>query len=208
MTDNIYLLIFLIIDVFILGFLAAIAARHARAHFRSERHRPETQQPVANFDLPPDVKERLTHESQAQFQSVVTHSSAELEHQLKDSASQINSLIKSFATDIVESEMQRYREELDRLRARADAEMGGLREEMAKHETELKAKMAAEIEAEKGRLIKQIDTKLADAVTSFLTEALGRNIDLGNQTEYLLSLLEEHKAELIKEVGNEARAAR
>ena len=79
---------------------------------------------------------------------------------------------------------------------------------MAKHQAELKAKMATEIEAEKQQLIKQTDTKLADAVASFLTETLGRNIDLGNQTEYLVSLLEEHKAEFIKEVGDEAAVAR
>ena len=207
MTDNIFLLIFLTVDVFILGMLAVVAARHAKAHFRPERHDSEVQKPLV-FDLPPDVKEHLTHDTQAQFQSVVRHSSAELEHELKVSASQINNLIKQFATDIVEQEMQRYRQELDRLREKADAEMGSLRVEMAKHETELKAKMATEIEAEKQLLIKQIDTKLADAVASFLTETLQHNVDLGNQTEYLVSLMEEHKAEFIKEVGDEARVAR
>ena len=207
MTDNIFLLVFLIINVFILGMLAVVATKHAKAHFRPDRHEQETQQP-AIFDLPADVKEHLAHDSQAQFKSVVTHSSAELARQLQDSSAQINALIKDFATDIVEQEMKRYREELDRLRERADAEMGGLRAEMAKHETELKAKMAAEVEAEKQRLIKQIDSKLADAVASFLTETLQHNVDLGNQTEYLVSMLEEHKAEFIKEVGDEARAAR
>src|SRR3989344_4768748 len=207
MTDNIFLLIFLIVDVFILGMLAVVAARHFKAHFRPERHE-ETQALAANIDLPPEFKQQLAQDSQTQFQSVVRHSSTELEHQLKDSAAQINSLIKQFATDIVEQEMQRYRQELDRLREKADAEMGSLRVEMAKHETELKAKMATEIEAEKQLLIKQIDTKLADAVASFLTETLQHNVDLGNQTEYLVSLMEEHKAEFIKEVGDEARAAR
>src|SRR3990167_10130065 len=107
MTDNIFLLIFLIVDVFILGMLAAVAVRHAYAHFRPEHRQSETQIPAANFDLPPDVKERLAHDSQAQFQSVVRYSAADLQQQLQDSSAQINNLIKKFATDIVENEMQR-----------------------------------------------------------------------------------------------------
>ena len=57
--------------------------------------------------------------------------------------------------------------------------------------------------AEKQQLIAQIDTKLADAVTSFLVETLGHNVDLGAQSDYLISVLDEHKAEFTKRVTDE-----
>jgi hypothetical protein len=40
-------------------------------------------------------------------------------------------------------------------------------------------------------------------VASFLNETLQHNVDLGGQTEYLLSMLEEHKADFIREVGSD-----
>ena len=57
-------------------------------------------------------------------------------------------------------------------------------------------KLDIEFIAERDRLHAQIDTKLGDAVATFLTESLQHNIDLGSQTEYLSSLLEQHKADL------------
>ena len=64
--------------------------------------------------------------------------------------------------------------------------------------------MTEEITNEKEKLIQQIDTRLADAVTSFLIETLGHNVDLGAQNKYLIEMLEEHKPELIKGVKDEA----
>jgi hypothetical protein len=78
--------------------------------------------------------------------------------------------------------------------------MGGISAEVSKHEQEMKAKITQELEAEKERMLKQIDVKLGDAVGSFLVETLGHNVDLGSQTAYLAALLEEHKAEFAKEV--------
>ena len=60
-----------------------------------------------------------------------------------------------------------------------------------------------ELAAEKEQLAKLMDTKLADAVASFLMETLPHNVDLGAQSAYLTSMLEEHKAELVREVAGE-----
>ncbi|HEX5395008.1 MAG TPA: hypothetical protein VFW52_01490 [Candidatus Saccharimonadales bacterium] len=212
MTSNGFLLGLLFLQVFILGILAALAYRHARAHFNpADPDKTEVQVPVfqPNYQsMPPEVKEHLLRLSQEQFQSVVKQSAMQLQHELGNSSSQINSLVQKFATDIVENEMQRYRQELDRLRIQADDKMGAIRQEMEKHKGELKARMEQEIAAEKQRLIQQIDAKLADAVGSFLIETLRHNVDLGNQKDYLVAMLEEHKAEFIKEVGDETPAAK
>ena len=55
-------------------------------------------------------------------------------------------------------------------------------------------------------MIQQIDTRLAEAVTSFLIETLQHNVDLGAQSAYLTAQLEEHKADFIKEVADETPA--
>ena len=45
--------------------------------------------------------------------------------------------------------------------------------------------------------------KLAGAVTAFLIDTLGHNVDLGAQTKYLTETLEQHKAELVKELSDD-----
>ena len=209
MTSNGFLLGLLFIQVFVLGILAALAYRHARAHFKPQTPEPPAAVFQPNYQsMPPEVKEHLLKLSQEQFQSVVKQSALQLQQQLGNSSIQINSLVQKFATDIVENEMQRYRQELDKLRMQADDHMGAVRQEMEKHKGELKAKMQQEVAAEKQRLIQQIDAKLADAVGSFLIETLRHNVDLGNQKDYLVAMLEEHKADFKKEVEDGAPAAK
>jgi peroxiredoxin len=104
----------------------------------------------------------------------------------------------------VSGELDRYRQDLAKLHEQAHANIVGISQEVAKHEEEVKSKITQELETEKQRLLSQIDTKLADAVGSFLLEALGKNVDLGSQNVFLMQMLEEHKSDFVQEVKNES----
>jgi hypothetical protein len=56
------------------------------------------------------------------------------------------------------------------------------------------------MEKKRAFLAAQLEEKLSDAVSSFLLEALQHSVDLGAQAQYLTTVLEEHKAELIEGV--------
>lgn len=203
-----FLQLFLLLDVFLMGMLAATAVRHAYAHFRPAQHEPEqSSSQAADGHLPPAVKEHLLQASQAHFKAVLDRAAVELQHDLGNTGVQINNLLGQLATEIVGDELERYRAELIQLRKQAEADMGGIRTEIAGHQAELKAKLAQEMAAEKQWLIQQIDTRLADAVGSFLVETLQHNIDLGAQSSYLIAMLEEHKADFVKGVVDEAQVA-
>jgi hypothetical protein len=217
MTGTTVLQIFLLIDVFFIGVLAAIGGRHAYAHFRPGAHEPEKPPASQNGHLPPSVREKLLADAQANFQAVLERSSAELQHDLKETAADINKLVEKQSTEVIGAELERYRARLAELQKQTEASVGGAQNQLAEHQTELKAKLdarqaeleaklAADIETEKQRLLQQIDTKLADAVGSFLTETLQHNVDLGAQSNYLVATLEAHKADFTREVGHETKA--
>lgn len=185
-----------------MGVFTPIAVRHAKAHFRPppEPTPEKPKMPTHDTVLHPAMRARLEQSATQQFQAILQRSASKFQFDLEASSEQIDGLVKRLAGEIVAGEMERYRLELHKLHQQADTDMGNVRREMANHESELKTKFAQEMEAEKQRLIKQIDTRLGDAVASFLIEVLGHNVDLGSQAEYLVGLLEEHKAEFIKEV--------
>lgn len=195
--------LFLALNLFIMGTLATVAWRHAYAHFRPDKHEPEKPHatPSREVHLSPEVRERLLRTAEANFKAALDTSASKLHHELDDTSVRLNKLVEHMGAEIVGNELERYRKELLELRQKAEADMAGIRDEVAKHREEIEAKMAQEVEAEKLRLIKQIDTKLADAVASFLLDTLQHNVDLGAQSAYLTSLLEEHKADFSKEVA-------
>lgn len=208
-----FLQILLIINVFIMGSLVTIAVRHAYAHFRPEAHEPEKpHQSVQPVRLPADVKERLLKVAQANFQTILDRSAAELQRDLKTTTSQLNKHLEKLGTDIISDEMNRYHNDLEQLRKQAENTIVSAQSDITEHQTELKAKLAerqTELEAqlvenmkaEQQQITKDIDTKLADAMASFLLETLQHNIDLGAQGTYLIATLEDHKTEFNKAIN-------
>lgn len=157
--------------------------------------------------LSQETRQHLMQATEAKYQSAVDQSATQLQRELSDSGEQIKELVNRLATEIVADEMQRYRAELGQMRERTNQELSATSAEIEKHKEELKAKINQEMEAERQRLMKQIDTKLADAVTSFLLETLQHNVDLGTQSEYLVAMLEEHKKDFVKGVADETSAS-
>lgn len=211
MSLTFILQIFLLFDVFFMGMLATVTLQHARAHFKAKLAM-NAQAPDANSanhdNISPMVRDHLLQESEAKFQDVLNNSAAQLEASLGSTASQLDGLLKQLGTEIVGNELERYRTELQQLRTQAQADMGTIKTAIESRRTELEEQLQQELAVEKQRLIAQIDTKLADAVSSFLVETLQHNIDLGAQEPYLRSMLEAHKQEFMQEVVDEPDASK
>lgn len=213
--NNTFLQILLLLNVFLIGVLISTGVRHAKAHFRPvepEVKKPNPVQPGAH--LPNVVRDRLLQTAQIKFQTVMDHSADELQRDLKTTSIQINRRLEKLGTSIVTNEMQRYRALIDELRKQSEITSLEGQSKVATYQTdltakldarqsELEAKLEAEMNDEKQRLTQQIDTKLADAVASFMIETLQHNVDLGAQSAYLTAMLEEHKTELSKAISDE-----
>jgi hypothetical protein len=201
-------LIFLLFDAFIIGVLAALAFRYARAHFwpPEPEHEPEKPHPAQpqGAHLPPVVRQQMLETARLDFQAMLKRSSAELQKDLEDTADSIGKELHKMGTETVSRQLEHYRTRLAALQQQTEAGIGTMNKELAEQQAAMKAKMAEEIAAEKEALAKQIDTKLADAVASFLMETLQHEVDLGAQSKYLTAMLEEHKAEFTKGVKDEA----
>jgi len=210
-----FLQIFLLVNVFLIGIIASTAIRHAYAHFRPQIHEEEKPRVLKQtVHLSPVVKERLLQASQSHFQNVLDHSAAELQQDLKNTTVRLDKQLDKLGSEIIINEMRRYRADLEAMRKQAESTIIAAQTEVVNHQSILKAKLAErqieleaklieEMAAEKQQLVQQIDTRLADSVVSFLTETLQHNVDLGAQSDYITTMLEEHKAEIIKGINDE-----
>jgi len=211
MMSDTFLQLFLLANVFFMGVLTTIAIRHAYAHFRPHSHDAEKSHhlPAAvKSPLPPEIKEKLLQESQAKFQTALDRSAEELLHDLKATSVEMNKQLEKLGSEVAERETKHYEAILEELRKQTEAALNNTQTEMSGHHEELKTKLSEKVAAEQQRLIQQIDTKLADAVASFLEETLQHNVDLGSQSSYLTAMLEEHKDDFKREVADEAPVAK
>jgi hypothetical protein len=194
---------FLIINAVFVGIIATIAVQHAIAHFRP---RKETAKAVADqsIHLSPAVREQLLADAQKKYQTLLDHSAQELQKDLSSTATLLTTQLNKIGTKIVNDELDQYKNALRDMHVQADEAINGGRKEIETYKSEVKEKLTAEMEAEKQRLIAQIDTKLSDAVVSFLIETLQHDVDLGAQSTYLTKVLEEHKDDFKQGVSSES----
>lgn len=208
---EILLQLFLYLNIFLIGALTTVAIQHAVAHFRPKPKPEPKPMPPVNIQIPTDMKDRLLKESQANFQAALDQSAENLQHDLDATSEKVNRLLAQLGTQVVGTEMERYRIDLVALRKQTETAFSGAQSEIGVHQAKLiealKISLNEEMSAEKQRLLKQIDTKLGDAVASFLVETLQHDVDLGAQTKYLMETLEEHKQDFLQEVQSDAPAA-
>lgn len=222
LDSNTIMLIIVIANVFIMGILITVAIRHAYAHFKNQDKEQDAEKQthrapqVKNqaFHLPSKLRDKLILSSEAHFQTVINRSATTLERDLKATTSKLTKQMDKIGSDIILSEMKRYQSDLEAMRKTAEAIIEGaqrdivshqdeLKIELAKKQTELEAALKQDIADEKQVLINHLNDSLSDAVVAFLSEAMKHEIDLGAQSQYLTKVLEDHKAELIKEIIDE-----
>jgi hypothetical protein len=210
MVGPMVLQLFLFLNVFVIGILVALGVQHARAHFHPE-HSAEKPRQSTEVRLPAAERERLIHEAEAHFQLVLSRNAKEFTEQLTKTSAELNETFKKSALKTIDQEVAGYQATLEQMKQvaagaveRAQTAFGGneakLAEELATRRAELDQKLTAAVEDRRQALVAQIDTKLSDAVISFLFETLGHDVDLGAQVPYIVAQLDAHKDELKAEV--------
>lgn len=198
-----FLQILVLVNVFFMGVVTAIVVRHAREHFKPKApEEPKIIAKVPEVHLPPMVREHLVKEAEENFLGQLNDSVKGLQSDLQETSARLNRQLQQLGSEVAVSERGRYMNMLEELRKRTEIALSAAQAELNQHQAEIKTKMLEAMAAEQQMLIKQIDVKLADAVGSFLTEALGHNVDLGAQAPYLVALLEQHKDDFKREVSD------
>lgn len=216
--DTSFLQFFLLINAVLIGVVAAVAVRHAYAHFHPDKHDAEKHPAQPVVKLSPTVREELLEKAKGNFEKILDGAASQLQLDLSRTSAQLNKQLETLGNEIVSDEMKRYKASLEELQKNTEVSITSTQDQLSQHQDDLKAAMAEhqkemlaklneEIGAEKDRLLAQIDSKLADAAASFLIETMQHDVDLGAQVPYLTRMIEEHKDDFKKEVGSEGSAS-
>lgn len=199
---NIFLQIFLYIDVFVIGVAATLAVRHGREHLKTKKEIKVTPSHPSKEAIPKEIKQRLIEESEEKYRQVLDRSTNRLTKELDDTVERINKTVKNLAADIITKELEGFEKIFQDYKDKADKELEGTKAQTDQYHNELRKKLDDEANQERQRLHELIDNKLADVVMSFLLEAMQHEVDLGAQTDYLMKQLEDHKEEFKQAVSS------
>jgi phosphoenolpyruvate carboxylase len=148
--------------------------------------------------------DKLQQQTIQRYQQTIEAAAARFDADLSHTSTQLGEQVSRMTTDVISQELELYRKSLEDMRKQALAVAGQIQEAVEEQKTALATGLEAEMKTERARVSALLDTKLADIVSSYVLESLGNKVDLGAQGQYLFAMLEEHKADIKRELTDDA----
>jgi F0F1-type ATP synthase membrane subunit b/b' len=149
-----------------------------------------------------DFREELRNRGRLHFEKILGENAMFLQQDLRLTTSQLNEYMKGEISKNLKNAFDNYQaaitdakqlavESIQKTKTAIDEERGALVEQLRK-----------DIEEERARRIRQFDKHMAEVINHYVLAAIGNQIDLNNQLEYILGEMEENKQAILEDIQN------
>jgi len=138
--------------------------------------------------------------AQQQLQHAAEEAAQRLQKSLNNSVDQVAADINDTLSTNLSAEFEKYQVSLGALRDQTIEQFGKIQQELDHKRIELSEHLERQIAAEQEKRLAHFDDRINDVVTSYIAESLGNQVDLGAQTDYILSTLEANKEQIKKDI--------
>jgi len=150
-----------------------------------------------------DFREELRNRGRLHFEKIIGDNAMFLQQDLRLTVSQLDDYMKQDITSKLQEEFTKYEQSIADAKQMAVDSIQKTNEAVDEQRKMLSVQIQKEFTEEKTRLVHQFEVNMADIVNHYLLSAIGDQIDLSDQLEYILADLENNKQALLKDITNE-----
>ena len=151
-----------------------------------------------------EFREELRNRGRLHFEKIITENAMFLQQDLRLTTAQLNDYMKQEITHTLQEEFSKYEKSITDAKQLAIESINKTREAIEQQRTILRDQLEKEVNVEKERLITRFDKNMADIINHYVLSAIGDQIDLTDQLEYILGDLETNKQAILEDVKNGA----
>jgi hypothetical protein len=149
-------------------------------------------------------REELRNRGRLHFEKIIGENAMFLQQDLRLTTSQLNEYMKSEITAKLKEEFGKYEQSIMDAKALAVESIQKTNTAIDEQRQLLSQQVQQEILAEKQETIRRFESNMADIVNHYVLAAIGDQIDLNDQLEYILGGLEANKQAMIEDIQNGA----
>jgi hypothetical protein len=149
-------------------------------------------------------REELRNRGRLHFEKIIGENAMFLQQDLRLTTSQLNDYMKSEITHKLQEEFDKYEQSIMDAKQMAVESIEKTKEALDQQRQQMSQQVESEIKAEKERLLRLFENNLADIVNHYVLAAVGNQIDLNDQLEYILGELEHNKQAIIEDIRSGA----
>jgi hypothetical protein len=151
-----------------------------------------------------EFREELRNRGRLHFEKIIGENAMFLQQDLRLTTSQLNEFMKDEITRKLQEEFAKYEESITDAKQMAIESINKTQEAIEQQRQIMSQQLAQEISNEKRRLVERFEKNMADIVNHYVLAAIGDQIDLNDQLEYILNDIETNKEAIIRDITDGA----
>jgi len=151
-----------------------------------------------------EFREELRNRGRLHFEKIIGDNAMFLQQDLRLTTSQLNEYMKSEITRKLKEEFNKYEQSIMDAKQLAIESIQKTNAAIDEQRKLMSDEVQKEIIAEKQQTIQHFENNMADIVNHYVLEAIGNQIDLSDQLEYILGELEANKKAIVEDIQNGA----
>jgi hypothetical protein len=151
-----------------------------------------------------DFREELRNRGRLHFEKIIGENAMFLQQDLRLTTSQLNEYMKAEIKRELEDEFKKYEDSISSAKELAVGAIQKTQAVIEEQRTLLETQMNQQASDEKQRIIAKFEKDMADIVNHYLLAAIGNQIDLTVQLDYIFQYLEQNKASILEDIRSGA----
>lgn len=149
-----------------------------------------------------EFREELRNRGRLHFEKILGENAMFLQQDLRLTTSQLNEYMKGEISRELKEAFLNYQGAITDAKQLAIESIEKTKIAIDEERKSLIGQLEKEVAEEKERRIKQFEERMSEIINHYVLEAIGNQIDLGDQLEYILAEMESHKAAILEDVRN------
>lgn len=151
-----------------------------------------------------EFREELRNRGRLHFEKIIGENAMFLQQDLRLTTSQLNEYMKTEITRKLTAEFDKYEQSINDAKQLAIDSIQKTNAAIDEQRALMGQAVQKEIIAEKQQMIQRFEQNMTDIINHYVLAAIGNQIDLNDQLEFILSDLQANKDAIIQDITNGA----
>lgn len=147
-----------------------------------------------------EFREELRNRGRLHFEKIIGDNAMFLQQDLRLTTSQLNEYMKSEITKSLQDAFKKYEESIGDAKQMAIDSIAKTQEAVEQQRQAMGTQLQTEVDKEKALIVARFEENLAQIVNHYLLLAIGDQIDLNDQLNYIIANVESNKAAIIRDI--------
>lgn len=147
-----------------------------------------------------DFREELRNRGRLHFEKIINENAMFLKQDLQLTASQLNEYMQDSIKKVLKEEFSKYEQSIENAKQIAIESIEKTQQLLEQQRAAMEQELAQEVQMEKQRIIKKFEENMNQIVSYYLLDAVGNEIDLSDQLDYIFRQLEDNKQAIIEDI--------